>query len=553
QFLQASGFYTLENKNLKEGAELIRIKDNMVSTILPRDIKGFIRQFCIDRNLPIAVRNLVRTTAKLSDSALLDLMQKRIDFTSFDQHSQYTFFKNKTIKVTGDEVKEFNPGTVEKYVWEEEVIQHTFRKKKTPFTITRLENGKYDIEINDTSSKFFGFLINSTRIHWQAELEDRLRDKSDEEKEEYRLKHKFDIAGPLLSEEERAEQKQHLINKLFALGYMLHRYKNPTKPWAIWAMDNKLSPDGESHGRSGKSFCWKAIRLFMKSVTLPGRNPKLTENPHVFDRVTEHTRYILVDDANEQLKFDFFFDCITGEFIVNPKNNQSYEIPQEISPKFVFTSNFVLRHQDPSTIARLLYTVFSDYYHERGEESEYQETRKISDDFNGKNLFGADYLETEWNADYNLFLYIQSFYLSVPGTLKINPPMDNVSTRQQMTIMGDAFKTWADTYFALDGGLVDDFIERKVAFDDFVDQTNLKGWSTNKFTKALKAFCRLSDYTFNPKVYQNAAARISRKNDDQKTVDMVYIQTKPITEEPSTDDAPLAQATKKEGEDGLPF
>ena len=553
QFLQASGFYTLENKNLKEGAELIHIKDNIVRNILPKDVKKYMRNFCVERHLPIEVRNLLRSTAKISDSALMELKERKIDFSSFDQNSQHVFFRNKILKITADEIIQFNPGTVEKYVWEEEVIPHNFKMKDAPFTITRDENGKYDIEIHDTSSKFLCFLINSSRIHWQAELEDRIRDKSPEEQEVYRLKHKFDIAGEMLSADEKAEQKQHLLNKLFALGYMMHRYKNPAKAWAIWAMDNKLSPDGESHGRSGKSFCWKSMHLFQKSVSLPGRNPKLTENPHMFDRVTEYTRYILVDDANEHLKFEVFFDCITGEFIVNPKNNQSYEIPYAISPKFVFTSNFVLKQQDPSTIARLLYTVFSDYYHEKGDEEEYRETRKISDDFNGKNLFGEDYTEAEWNADYITFMHILKFYLSVPGTLKINPPMDNVSTRQQMTIMGDAFKMWADTYFALDGGRVDSFVDRGAALKAFVEESNLKGWSTNKFTKALKAFCRLNDYTYNPKVYQNAAGRISRKNDDQKTVDMVYIQTKPITEEAPINGAPLVQAPKNKKEDGLPF
>ena len=54
--------------------------------------------------------------------------------------------------------------------------------------------------------------------------------------------------------------------------------------------------------------------------------------------------------------------------------------------------------------------------------------------------------------------------------------------------------------------------------------TNTKGWTTNKFTKALKAFCRFYGYVYNPKSYQNSQGRISKKIDGT-TKDMIYIQT----------------------------
>ena len=141
---------------------------------------------------------------------------------------------------------------------------------------------------------------------------------------------------------------------MFAIGYLLHQYKNRARPWAVFAIDNKISPEEESHGRSGKSFCFSALNIFKKSVTLPGRNPEITKNPHIYDRVTEYTDYILVDDADRYLPFEFFYDTITGVMTVNPKNNQSYEIPFSKSPKFCFTSNFPLRNSDDSTEARVL-------------------------------------------------------------------------------------------------------------------------------------------------------------------------------------------------------
>ena len=69
-----------------------------------------------------------------------------------------------------------------------------------------------------------------------------------------------------------------------------------------------------------------------------------------------------------------------------------------------------MRNLDTSLIARILYTVFSDYYHEKTENNDYRETRKIRDDF-GKDLFGFDYSEAEWNADFNFFVvYLRIMY-----------------------------------------------------------------------------------------------------------------------------------------------
>lgn len=531
QFLQSNGFWKIENKNTKEGEEFIQIDGNVVTPVKGNDIKGFMFKFCEDRFLPIDLRDMLHSTTKLSDSSLSGLKLIDIDFTDFDKNSQYIFFRNKTLRVTGNEIKAYNAGEVSKYVWSEEVIDHNFSlEKEPPFVIKADKKGGYDIDVKNTNSKFFSFLINASRVFWRDELEVRMNGMSEKEQEDYRKKHKFDIAGPHLKEEEIELQKQHLINKIFSIGYLLHRYKDESKPWAVWATDNRISEDEtESNGRSGKSFCFKTVRLFMKAVTLPGRNPKLTDNPHIYDRVTEHTDMIIVDDADQYLGFKFFFDSITGELIVNPKNNQSYEIPFEHSPKFVFTSNFVLKNIDLSTEARLLYTVFSDYYHEKGEGDYYKETRKVSDDF-GKNLFKADYSESEWNADFNFFVNCLQFYLSVPGNRKLNAPMGNVNQRQLLTQMGQQFKEWADVYLT-----TDEFVVRSVAMKEFETKSQLKGWTTNKFTRATRAWCQLNGYELNPKVFQNSQGRIVRKNDG-KAEDMIYIQTKPIDPDQLSDE-----------------
>lgn len=92
-------------------------------------------------------------------------------------------------------------------------------------------------------------------------------------------------------------------------------------------MDNKLGEDGDSNGRSGKSFLFKTFDHFMKTVKLSGRNPKLMDNPHVFDQITQHTDFLLIDDCDRYTSTGLFYDVISSDMTVNPKNNQSFNIP----------------------------------------------------------------------------------------------------------------------------------------------------------------------------------------------------------------------------------
>lgn len=538
-FLEANGFGRIEYKNTKGKSIFVRVVNNVVKEVEAEEIKDFLLRFLEERYLPIPLRNVIRKPTVLSEAMLKGLKMLNVDFTDFDNESQHLFFRNKTLRVTGTEIKELKPGECNKYAWDEKVIQHNFKLLSDPFKVTyHADTSQYDIDIYNNASPFFRYLINTSRVYWQTELETNLDNKPEDFKQKYREDNKFAIAGELLTEEEQQEQKEHLINKMFAIGYLLHQYKNRARAWAVYAIDNKLSADGESHGRSGKSLCFSALNIFKKSVTLPGRNPEIIKNPHIYDRVTEYTDYILVDDADRYLPFAFFYDTITGVMTVNPKNNQSYEIPFMKSPKFCFTSNFPLQNSDDSTEARVLYTSFSDYYHEKTEQNNYRETRKVADSF-GKNLFD-DYTDDEWNADLNFFAQCLKFYLSIPSPRRINPPMGNVSLRKMLTDMGNNFKEWADTYFDQTGDKVNTFVVREDALDAFIKSTKTTRWTTNKFTKALKAFCAYNNYTLNPKDLHNSQGRISRKVDGVVR-DMIYIKTKPI------DPVELA------GEDDKPF
>lgn len=513
-FLKMQGFYKLKDKEANK-VDFVRIRSNRVEKVTTDDIAEFLIGWASgdEKRSPFSemqsevqsvdVQNLIIDSPRTSPSAISKLSSIELDFCNYTPSSQLFFFADNTVRVSGDSIEVFDRGSaieLKRYVWEENIIKHKFRLLDPMFEVASEETdeGKriYDIAVKRVSSKVFGYLINSSRLHWRRELEDLLEDKSPEERRAYIDAHRFRIDSETLTPQEIIDQKRSLINKIFTIGYMLHGFKDPSRAWAPMAMDWKIGDDGECNGRSGKSFLFsQVLSKVLTTVKLSGRNAKLLDNPHVFDQVNRHTRMLLVDDCMKGIRMETFYDNITGDMTVNPKNNQSYNIDFTESPKIVFTTNYVPNNFDASTEARLLYMVFSDYYHQATEESDYAGSRSIRDDFQ-KSLFGVDYTEDEWNADYNFLLQCEQFYLQTLATGdKIQPPMENILLRKRKQDMSGNFEQWAEAYFhPLCVEHLDKVIPVKEALDDFRQMSGLKDMTSNSFTRKLRSFANYCKY-----------------------------------------------------------
>lgn len=530
-FLSHMGFGRYENKNFKEGFIYVKKEGSIVKILHPYEIENYVHEFLEQRQMSPELRDYIYNSPKLGERSLSKLPKIEIDFTDADRHTQYIFFSKKVWKVTAAEIVEYKQGEVEKYVWEDKIIDFNIKKEDPQFKVFTDQEGNLDIDIIKKDNPFFNYLINTSRVHWRKELEEHFDTKTEQEEEDYFKKNQFNIAGENLSADEIYEQKLHLINKMYTIGYILHKYKDESRSWAVFAMDNKVSDNGESHGGSGKSLCYSYLDNFLRRFYIEGRNQKNVESEFVYHGVTEDTDYILVDDASQFLKFDNYFSAITGSLKVNPKNGVPFEIPFSKAPKFVFSSNFTVKDPDPSTVRRILFSVFSDYYH-YNKDNEYKQVRQVSDDFGGRNLF-KDFTEAEWNAYYNFCIQCIQFYLG--HGKKADPPMDNVTKRSLMSEMGDAFMGWADAFFSTktsnpsdldleDNKYLDNYFSKEEAFEDFLKATKSGKWSTHKFKRALKAYCQLNNYVLNPKDLQNSGARIVQKING-KTTEAIYIRT----------------------------
>lgn len=534
-FLYRNGFCRLNVKETKEGYKFVRVEEHIVREIKSIEVKDFINKFLEERDISTAIRNMVYNTTRLSESQIANLPRVDLDFTDYTRSSQFFFFSHESWQVSKNGILPLKKNTKKRYVWDDDIIDRRINeeypasinlkniKVESPYFRCKKGELAWDIEILDSSCEFLNFLIQTSRMYWQEELETGWE--SEEEQEQYAEKHKFDIAGQRLTEEQRAEQKAHLVNKIFMLGYLMHRYKHPNKAWAVYAMENVIIDDTESHGGSGKSIILKTPGKLMNWKSLDARKTGLWDDKHLFDGVDKHTDYILFDDADRGFKISNLYSAITGPLNVNPKNNQPYTIPFRDAPKYAISSNYSLREGNTSTTRRLLFTALSDYYHANGDL--YHEKKDPTDDF-GHALF-TDWTDVQWNKLFNFLAQCTQFYLSVDE--KINPPMDQVLMRNLQSQIGTTYMEWADEW--LTERLNQEFWKKEALEDFKVKNPNMRSISATNFIKKMKAWSKFHGHEFMPNEVTDASGRIQKQHPETgKREDALFIKSLEEPESP---------------------
>ena len=579
-FLYQMGFGRLESEKEKEGYFFVRNEGGRVKRLITStEIKSYLHTFLENYVFPDGkrinedLRNVLFRSPQLSDTSLSNLRVVEPDFRYFGRDFQYVYFSHDTNKgeetlawkVTAGKVEEVK--TPEVCVWDSKVLrietinergQRKGHKPKVlpPFFEAKKVNGEWTIELKETCD-ILKFLIQTSKIHWKAETEERLnfweldtkaqKDylvrnahsdregklflsyQNAEKASAYKEATRFRIDGELLLPEEIAEQKLTLVNKLFAIGYMLHRYKDATKTWAGFVMDYRISEEGASNGGAGKGLLAKAFYKWLNYVGVDGRNEKVFDNPHIFENVDKDTDMIHFEDWSEYQDFTKLYTPTTSSITVNPKNKRSIILNYDEFGKFWIDTNFGDRYTDMSSKRRKLYVVFADFYHE--DTDQYNEIRTPKTEL-GRSIFD-DWDIEEWNRFHNFFAQCLAFYLGV--TEKIEPPTGNVNKRNLLSTMGDNFRAWADVYFDPESARLNVMVEKKPAMEDFNKETRLKVTSQS-FMKKLRAWAKYNNCECNPEEMLEGKERIIRSvevtdRDGKRrntTAEMLYIRSSAV-------------------------
>jgi DNA primase len=493
-FLQRRGFYRYE---MRSGEKvLIQIENRVLKGIDHTDVKDYTKNFCREFKRLDVLNMLMRGGPQyLGPEKLSNLDLNRPPVERATPEKQCLFFRDKIWEITAEGIKELNYGQFTEFVWTEKIIKHNAKllppllevtpltpelRKKLPEGYDEIETGKFFIDYSAESknSHFLSFLLNASNFVWRKTKE-----------------------GKEIGLDEQFLNARHIVNKLTAIGYLLHDYKDDNELKAIIAMDGRLSEVGASNGRSGKSLMGVALSHMLPQVVIDGKNKKLDDDSFRYHEVTEKTKNLFFDDVRANFDFESLFQVITGAMTVNQKSGLRFTLRKEESPKILVTTNHAINGIGSSFNDRQSYVVFSDFY---------------NDDWKPVNDFGCAFFSEwdaeQWNLFYNLMatalmLYFRSKQNGWSGTKRLGivpPPMEDVEKRKLRQTMGENFLTWADAYFFWDdknkAGNLNQRLLRKELNDDFLNENPLekKYCNAHRFKEKVIAYCMYMSYDLNP-------------------------------------------------------
>ncbi|MCX5681494.1 MAG: hypothetical protein NT079_04365 [Candidatus Omnitrophica bacterium] len=537
-FLKSNGFFTIDTKSNKNEFTFVHIKENVVKEISHARIVEYINNFLISyikHNLQyydIKLINAIHRTNQLKLASISKLPRIKLDTVSYGPGYDHLFFKYFAVKVTADGVEPIRWINVEKTVAENKIIDFNFKKLDAPFTIEYdptykqmlddaliLEKTKpqskealearkhanndippyarFILDIKDNDFSLIKYIMNTSRFYWEKEEK-----------------------GIELTITEKYEQNLGFINKVCALGYALFRYKEPSRAWAIYAMESDENIEtGKSQGGTGKSFFLKLVSLVRNTLLIDGQKKSLSEDKLLFGRVLEGTTdYIIIDDLGLHVPIKILFVPITGDMMIEPKFIETYAIGFDSSPKIGFTSNHPLKNIDASMRRRLFFAGFSSYYHGEDPIKSVHE-RSMRTEF-GKELI-KDYTPEEMNKTYNFLAYCLHTYMKFHE--RINPPMEGIEKRNMQHSMGDDFLYWAEDYF--DESRLDTRVEKNEAFEAFrstLPDSDKKWFKPRIFKERLMLYAHYKGYEFNPKSLMVSESE-KKRNDIRGTKDGIDV------------------------------
>ncbi len=265
------------------------------------------------------------------------------------------------------------------------------------------------------------------------------------------------------------EDKEKIYYIMTLLGYLLHKYKDPAKPYCvILAEENDNEQKG---GGTGKGIFLTALSKLINMERVDGKNFKLDKN-FAFQRVGLDTRLIAIEDTRKNVDFEGFYSIITEGITVEKKNKDELFIPYKDAPKIVFTTNYTIINNGTHAKRRQKTFEFAPFFNAENTPAK----------LFGHNLFD-DWDQVEWSLFYNLMFKCCSDYLEVGiqetgSTLKVR--------RKHIRIKyGEEFLDWFDDW------------EKNGAYsparftalhDEFLQETGQekKYFSAKRFSQAIK-------------------------------------------------------------------
>ncbi|MNG66051.1 hypothetical protein D3C71_343970 [compost metagenome] len=439
ELLNNLGFklYKFDNINY----DIIRIQNNIASQSSITEIKKAVSKWIkeLDYIQNSTYDEVLAEIIKHNESLFSEKKIQNIDFVGNSElydDNEWSFipFKNVVIGINKDKMYSYYYDSIDGFVWQDQVIDHNIEL----------------IDIDNIDCDFKTFIYN--------------------------------VSGR--------------DNKMFAqfvtiIGYLLHKYKDPGKPWSVLICEQNENPD--DGGGSGKGIIVNAISRIINTVQENGKAWKATSD-FAYQKVKPSTNLIAIQDIEKRFNLEPLYVGITDGLNINKKNKSEYFIPYSKSPKFCFTTNYTLELSKEHTRRRTKIMALSNHYNKSN-------TPKM--EF-GKNFFD-EWDHEEWNKFYNFMIICLQAYLResiIETQLPVTYSMKNIISNY-----GDMFAKWARFKFnsyefegklTLDSSLMyDRWISQRALREDFIKSSDedIK-YSPERFSKALRSYLQSISVSF---------------------------------------------------------
>ena len=276
-----------------------------------------------------------------------------------------------------------------------------------------------------------------------------------------------------------AEDTERIEYCMAITGYLLHKYKDPAKPYCIILGED--TEDDRRGGGSGKGIFITALSKLLNCEQIDGKNFKVDKN-FAFQRVKLDTRLIAIQDVRKNVDFEGFYSIITEGITIEKKNKDELFIPYADSPKIIFTTNYVIPNVSDTAKRRQRIVEFSSFFN----------ARHTPLDHFGHRLFD-DWSPEQWNMFYNfMFACVQQYLISgIPERFA----SINTKNKQIRNSYGEEFLSWWEDY-------IEDSIDKPKMFGDLYNQflamseLERREYSQKRFKKALEESASITGYYF---------------------------------------------------------
>lgn len=214
-----------------------------------------------------------------------------------------------------------------------------------------------------------------------------------------------------------------------AMGYLLHRYKNPSNSKAVIFLDEGSEND-IANGGTGKTLLLDGIGKMRTVVTIDGRM-KEDNSKFKFMEVDRNTELVLIDDIKQKFNFTTLYTAISGELKVEKKSENIVKFPFSKFIKIAFTSNYLPeKSTEGSTKRRLVEVEINHYFSHR---------YRPVDEF--EKTFFENWNNSEWNDFYVLMIKLVQKYLKHGITTY---DKTNLKKKQLVKDLGEPFVKFFD-------------------------------------------------------------------------------------------------------------